>query len=298
MGYKLLLILEKFLMLLPHKARKGFFTFLAFIAYKSSKKYQRVVKQNLEYAFDGTMSDEEIQKITKYSFKNLLYNFLHILEIRNISKEELLARVDIVGAQKIEDIHKERRAIIYVTTHYCSWELGGAALGVFAEPVAAVYKKLKNRDYEEWLLEGRSRFGNTNLEKTRVIKPLIKLIKQKKASGLLIDTNISQRDGVVVEFMGKPIHQTTTPAYLARKYGAAIVPITIRTDDEEHYTLEVYDEIPVPHTDDEAADILSATQAQADWLTALIREEPKFWFWLHKRWKNDAPEIYKTEAKA
>lgn len=296
MGYKLLLILEKFLMLLPHKARKGFFTFLAFIAYKSSKKYQRVVAQNLIYAFDAQMSPQEIKEITKYSFKNLLYNFLHILEMRNISKEELLKKVSIVGDEKIDAIHKEGRAIIYVTTHYCSWELGGAALGLLGEPVAAVYKKLKNRDYEEWLLEGRSRFGNSNLEKTRVLKPLIKLIKEKKASAILIDTNISQRDGVIVEFMGKPIRQTSTPAYLARKYGAAIVPVTIRTDDEEYYTLKIYDEIKVPHTEDEAADIKSATQAQADWLSSLIRQEPKFWFWLHKRWKSDAPEIYKKEV--
>lgn len=296
MGYKLLLILEKFLMLLPHKARKGFFTFLAFIAYKSSKKYQKVVAQNLIYAFDAQMSPQEIKEITKYSFKNLLYNFLHILEMRNISKEELLKKVSIVGDEKIDAIHKEGRAIIYVTTHYCSWELGGAALGLLGEPVAAVYKKLKNRDYEEWLLEGRSRFGNSNLEKTRVLKPLIKLIKEKKASAILIDTNISQRDGVIVEFMGKPIRQTSTPAYLARKYGAAIVPVTIRTDDEEYYTLKIYDEIKVPHTEDEAADIKSATQAQADWLSSLIRQEPKFWFWLHKRWKSDAPEIYKKEV--
>jgi len=297
MGYRLLLILEKILMLLPRKIRKGFFTFLAFVAYKSSNKYRSVVAQNLTYAFDGAMSQKEIQEITQYSFKNLLYNFLHLLEMRNISKEELLQKVSVEGDEKIASIHKEGRAIIYVTTHYCSWELGGAALGLFGEPVAAVYKKLKNRDYEEWLLEGRSRFGNTNLEKTRVLKPLIKLIKEKKASAILIDTNISQRDGVVVEFLGKPIRQTSTPAYLARKYGAAIVPVTIRTDDEEHYTLKIYDEIEVAQTEDEASDILRATQAQADWLAALIRKEPKFWFWLHKRWKNDAPEIYKRVPK-
>jgi len=46
-------------------------------------------------------------------------------------------------------------------------------------------------------------------------------------------------------------------------------------------------------TDDVDADIQNATQLQADWLTSLITAEPKFWFWLHRRWKNDHPEIYK-----
>ena len=41
------------------------------------------------------------------------------------------------------------------------------------------------------------------------------------------------------------------------------------------------------------ADILKATQAQSDAIEAQIKEEPKFWFWCHKRWKTEDPEIYK-----
>ena len=151
---------------------------------------------------------------------------------------------------------------------------------------------MKNRIYEQWLLEGRSRFGNVNLEKTAVVKPLIKLIKAGKASGILIDTNINKKDGIIVNFMGKKIRQTYTPAYLARKFNAAIVPVTMRTDDEDNYTLVIYDEIPVIKTDNAEEDILRATQLQADWLGELIKREPKFWFWLHRRFKNDYPEIY------
>jgi KDO2-lipid IV(A) lauroyltransferase len=294
MGYKALLILEKILMSLPRKARKNFFVFLAFTGYIASKKYRRIVRQNLNYAFDNTMSDAEIKEITKYAFKNLLFNFMHLMELRHISKDTLAKMVTIENIEAVERVHKEGRAVIYVTSHYCSWELGGASVGAFVEPVAAVYKKMKNSVYEQWLLDARARFGNTNLEKSNVIKPLIRLIKEKKASGILIDTNLNKREGVIVNFMGKPIRQTSTPAYLARKFNAAIIPVTIRTDDEENYTLKLFDEIKVEKTDDEAADILKATQLQADWLTSIITKEPKFWFWLHRRWKSDKPEIYKS----
>jgi len=294
MGYKTLLILEKILMAFPAKMRKSFFTFLAFIAYKASKKYRNIVRANLNYAFDNRMSEKEITEITKYSFKNLMYNFLHLMEIRHMTTAGLEKKVTVRNREIVQKIHQQDRAIIYVASHYCSWELGGVSLGYFLEPVAAVYKKMKNSEYEGWLLEARAHFGNSNLEKTNVLKPLIKLIKQQKASGILIDTNINPREGVIINFMGKPLRQTSTPAYLARKFGAAIVPVSIRTDDEEHYELIVHQEIPVEKTDDEKADILKATQLQADWLTNLITNEPKFWFWLHKRWKNDKPELYKN----
>lgn len=292
MGYKFLLLLENVLMHLPRAARKAFFTLLAFIGYKTAKKYRRIVKQNLHYAFDNTISEKEIDNITRYSFKNLLYNFLHLMEMRHLSKEEIGKKITIINKKEVERIHNENRAVIYVTPHYCAWELGAAGLALHVETIAPVYKKLKNRVYEKWLLDARARFGNENLEKTNVVKPLIKRIKQGKASGILIDTNINEKEGVMVEFMGKPLRMTATPAYLARKFNAAIVPVHIRTDDEENYTIIIADEIKVDKTDNEADDIQKATQKQADWLTSLIKKEPKFWFWLHRRWKNDKPEIY------
>ena len=297
MGFKLLLILEKILIALPKSYRKAFFSFLASLAYRISKKYRNISYANLDYAFDNKLSFEEKDKITRYSFKNLMFNFLHIMELRNMTKDELKKRITITNIEAVEKVHKEGRAVIYVTTHYSSWELGGATLGAFVEPVGAVYKKLKNEEYQDWLLEGRASFGNTNLEKTNVVKPLIKLIKQGKASGILIDTNISKNEGLEVTFMGKPIRQTSTPAYLARKFNAAIIPVTIRTDDEENYELMLFDEIVVEKTDNIDADIQKATQLQADWLTSIISKEPKFWFWLHRRWKNEKPEIYNFKNK-
>jgi len=292
MGFKLFLLLEKILMALPKTYRKNFFSFLASLAYTLAKKYRQISYINLDYAFDNKMSFEQKDEITRYSFKNLSFNFLHLMELRHMSKEQLQEKITVQNIEAVNKVHAEGRAVIYVTTHYCSWELGGASLGAFVEPLAAVYKKLKNEAYQDWLLDARASFGNTNLEKSNVVKPLIRLIKKGGASGLLIDTNINEREGLMVEFMGKPIRQTSTPAYLARKFNAAIIPVTMRTDDEENYTLMLFDEIPVEKTDNEADDILKATQLQADWLTSIITKEPKFWFWLHRRWKSDNPEIY------
>ena len=295
MGFKIFLLFEKFLMSLPKSVRKGFFLSLASIAYYLSAKSRRTVKQNLNFLFDSKMSDEEIKEITKYSFKNLLLNFFHLMEIRHMSLDELQSHVTIDNIEAVRRVHEEGRSVIYVTTHYSSWELGGTSIGAFIEPLGAVYKKMNNREYESWVLESRAKFGNINLEKTNVIKPLIKLIRKKTACGILIDTNLKKREGIDVEFMGKTISQTATPAYLARKFNAAIIPVTMRTDDEENYTLMLFDEIPVEKTDDEKADILKATQLQADWLGDLITKEPKFWFWLHRRFKGDYPEIYKKK---
>ncbi|OHE16664.1 MAG: lipid A biosynthesis acyltransferase, partial [Sulfurimonas sp. RIFOXYD12_FULL_36_11] len=232
----------------------------------------------------------------RYSFKNLLLNFLHLMEIRHMSKDELAKKVSVKNIESVQRAHEQQKAVIYVTSHYCAWELGGTAIGAFAEPIAAVYKKMKNIQYQNWVLESRSHFKNSSLEKSNVIKPLIRLIKDGKASGILIDTGINQREGVEVQFLGKNVRQTSTPAYLARKYNAAIIPVIIQTDDEENYTLTFFDEIPVENSDNEQEDIQKATQLQADWLSKIIKENPKFWFWIHRRFKSDYKEIYKKRV--
>jgi Kdo2-lipid IVA lauroyltransferase/acyltransferase len=296
MGFKFFLLFEKFLMVMPKKLRKSFFILLAKMAYYLSSRYRNIGFINLDFIYEDTISQEKKKEIIKYSFRNLLLNFLHLMELRHMSKEELEKKVTIKNIEVVHKAHKEGKAIIYITSHYCAWELGAAAIGNSVESLHAIFKKMKNLDYQNWVLESRSKFSNKSLEKSNVIKPLIKLVKNKEASGILIDTAINQREGVEIDFLGKRVHQSATPAYLARKYNAAIIPATIKTDDEENYILTFFDEIVVQRSDDEKEDIKRATELQADWLTKLIFDEPKFWFWIHRRFKSNYPQIYKKKS--
>lgn len=293
MGFKLFLLFEKFLMILPKSLRKAFFILLAKIAYYASPRYRNVSFNNLDFIYGSSMSEEQKIQITKYSFKNLLLNFLHLMEIRHTNKEQMKKKITVKNQEIIEKVHKEGRAVIYVTPHYCSWELGFASLSLFIEPVTGIFKSMKNKQYQEWVLDSRGRFGNKSIEKRNVIKPLIKLIKNGEACGVVIDTGLNPREGVEVDFLGKKVRQTSTPAYLARKYNAAIIPAIATTEDEENYTVEIFDEIVVQKSDNEESDIQKATQLQADWLAEVITKEPKFWFWIHRRFKSEYPEIYK-----
>ncbi|MFA6760417.1 MAG: lipid A biosynthesis lauroyl acyltransferase [Sulfuricurvum sp.] len=298
MGFRLFLLLEKLLMILPRKLRKGIFTSLATIAYYASKRYRSIGFTNLDFVFGDTLSYEQKRAIVKHSFRNLLLNFYHLMELRHSSPEQITSKVTIKNKEIIDRIHAQNRAIIYITPHYCAWELGGASIGLLIEHLAVVFRKMKNRDFEQWVIEAREHFGNSSLEKRGVVKHLIKLVKAKKAMGILIDTAINKNEGIEVDFMGKRIFQTPSPAYLARKYDAAIVPITMTSEDEEHYELTFFDEIITPKSDDEKQDILEATQKQANWLASLIQSEPKFWFWVHRRFKYEYPHIYKPKSKS
>lgn len=280
-------------MALPQRLRQGFFAFLAWLAYVVSPKYRKIVRINLDFLFGNEMDEKEKKEITKYGFKNLLFNMMHLMELRHMSKEEFKKRVKVKNFEIVQKALDENRPIVYITPHYSAWEFAGASLSVYAKPATLVYKHLKNREYEEWLLGSREHFGNTCVEKTNVLKKLLRIVKQKGSIGILIDTNINKKDGIEVEFFGKKIHQTPVPSFLSRKFDALIIPAVIRTDDDKHYEVVFYEPIEVKKSEDEEADIQKLSQLQASWLESVIRKEPKFWFWLHRRFKDDYPEIYK-----
>jgi KDO2-lipid IV(A) lauroyltransferase len=89
MGFKFFLLFEKFLMVMPKKLRKSFFVLLANMAYYLSSRYRNIGYINLDFIYEDTISQEKKKEIIKYSFKNLLLNFLHLMELRHMSKEEL-----------------------------------------------------------------------------------------------------------------------------------------------------------------------------------------------------------------
>lgn len=293
MGFKLFLFLEKILMLLPKRLRKAFFTSLATLAYYISLRYRKIGFTNLDFIYGDKLTKEQKREIVKYSFRNLLLNFFHLMEFRHTPKEQLLKKITIKNKEIVDKIHSQNRAVVYVTPHYCAWEMGGVGIGLLVEHITAIFRKMKNKDYEKWVIESREFFGNSTLEKSGVLKSLINLVKNKKATGILIDTAMNKREGVEVEFLGKKIYQTPSPAYLARRYNAAIIPVVMLSEDEENYELIFFNEIEVQKSDDEKSDIQRATQLQADWLSSLIYDKPKYWFWVHRRFKGEYPQIYK-----
>ncbi|HHH72694.1 MAG TPA: lipid A biosynthesis acyltransferase, partial [Sulfuricurvum sp.] len=186
----------------------------------------------------------------------------------------------------------EGRPIIFVSGHFGNWELGAAAVDAQIMRSVSTHKKLNNPWFDRYLLQSRSRLGMKMVEKNGAIKHLTRALKNKQAVSIMIDQNINPRESIIVKFFGKEVTQTSAPAFLARKFNAAIIPAFLHTDDEKHYTIRFEPEIPVETTEDAQSDILKATQLQSDVMERIVREEPKFWFWCHRRWKTMHPEIY------
>ncbi|MBF8261301.1 MAG: Lipid A biosynthesis acyltransferase, partial [candidate division NC10 bacterium] len=100
-----------------------------------------------------------------------------------------------------------------------------------------------------------------------------------------IDQNISVKEGVFVDFFGRPACTALAPALLALRTDASVLPAAIFRCGRDRHRIVVGEEISLIRTGQLAADLVANTAAFTKAIEAFVRREPAQWLWVHRRWK-------------
>ncbi|MFA6145072.1 MAG: lipid A biosynthesis lauroyl acyltransferase [Sulfurimonas sp.] len=288
--YRLFLLFDWGIMKLPHKMRKGIFTVLATLAHLLAGSRNRIIQNNLTFAFGNTLNEEQKKEIEIYCYRNLLLNFLQTMENRRNTPEELAQRVTFKNRDVVDELLAQGRGIIFVSAHLGNWELGGAALSSLITPVSSIYKGFSNAAFDPYLLQARTNHRMELAEKNGALKHIAKALRNGRSILLMIDQASNERYGVKTTFFGHETYHSSTASGLSAKFSAPIIGVYITSVDERHYTISFENPITVERNDETS--IIDATQQQVNALEKTIRDHPKLWFWCHKRWKGEFPAIY------
>lgn len=266
---------------------------LSRIAYAVDAKHRRIAEVNLDFAFDGAMSEAQKKEIILCSYENLLKNLVGVVTNLEASAEDILGKCEYEGVGIVEKLVKDGKKIVFATAHYGNWEALGKAVTVrTGVKMVAVGRELDSKAMNKIITASRERFGTEVISKHGAMRKLVKALKEDKTVGILVDQNTADDEGLLVNFFGKEARQTPVLSVLARRFDAAIVPTFCEYSGFDRYKLTFYEPIYCPVTEDIDADILACTQAQSDSIETQVRKNPNVWFWFHKRWKNRYEEIY------
>ena len=106
---------------------------------------------------------------------------------------------------------------------------------------------------------------------------------------ILLDQNAHSGE-VYVPFFGHPAATAAGPAVLARRTGAAILPVFVRRRPDGTHVATFLPLVEFTVTDDQERDIQEITERATAVIEAQIRAEPSQWFWIHRRWKKQPRE--------
>lgn len=256
----------------------------AYFAFAGSRR--RILLDNLVQAFPEKM-DGELSRIQRGCIENLGAAFMEFLESSELSREDVLSRVELEGEENFARARARGKGVFLLSAHFGSWEIGAIRAGLISEPIASVVRPLDNPLLERELEFRRTRLGNRTIRKKEAAREILKAIRAGETVAILVDQNVIPEEAVFVPFFGRPAATTPSLALLQLKTDAAVVPVFTWPLGGGRYRLRfetpiLAEEFSVGGREER---VLAATARYMAVTEAAVRGDPAAWLWMHNRWR-------------
>jgi KDO2-lipid IV(A) lauroyltransferase len=282
---------------LPQSLKERLAGALATLWYRLDRRHREITRRNLEFAYGPEMSPEERERLARRVFRHFVLFGWEVLEMLLAPLSRIRRKVVILGEENLAAALAQGRGAIVIAAHAGNWEYTVLGYGLQYRPEAVVGRELDHpwgRALARYL---RQRGGNVMVDKQRGLKAILAQLKQNRSVGIVIDQNTTTEGGLLVDFFGKPARTTPVAAILARHRDIPVVPAFSRRLADGRHLMVIFPPLPLEKTRDANADILRHLQLQSRALEAWVRACPEQWLWLHRRWKNQFPELYEEREE-
>ena len=254
------------------------------IAFFFNRKRRLVAYTNLKAAFAREKPPAELRRLTKDVYVNLVQTFVEILNLTKVNKQYINKYVEVVNLERIQNAARSGRGVILLTAHFGDWELSNLASAMIGFPITVLVREQKMERLNELLNRLRESKGCKVVRKGMSTKNILKALYDKEIIGILSDQDAG-RNGVFVDFFGRPTSCHVGPMEMAKRTDSIIIPnFIVRTKGPYHKVyLEEYIDFRGPES---AGGVKEGLEAFARILESYVRRYPAQWLWLHKRWKS------------
>ncbi|MDO5648926.1 lysophospholipid acyltransferase family protein [Paracoccus sp. (in: a-proteobacteria)] len=182
------------------------------------------------------------------------------------------------GLPALEQAFETGRPVILACAHFGNYDAMRAALAGRGWPVGALYRPMNNAAFNRHYIPAITAIAEPLFPRGRA--GLSAMLRFLRGGGwLALGFDQYEHDGATLRFFDLPTKTVLTPAELATRYDALLVPIAgIRQPDGLSFAVHVGDPVPPGNAPDRM-------QALNDDLESLIRRHMDQWFWVHRRWK-------------
>jgi KDO2-lipid IV(A) lauroyltransferase len=264
---------------------------IANVIYLFDSKHRKVADGNLRNAYGEDLSDLLRKKIIRLNYQHLAsvgVDFIKMPQIVNASNWQKYIEAE--GVEFAREALKEGKGIIFVAGHVGNWEVAGCGFEFFFHPVHSIAKHMKNPFVDKFFTSLRENGNQKIIFKEKAAREMIRVLKNNKILGILVDQN-ARKNSIFVDFFGQKAATTRVVATLSLKTGAPIIMAFLRRSDSRRYKFKISMSKPIQieKTGDLEKDILNLTQRYTTIIESRIREHPHEWMWMHRRWKTKPP---------
>jgi KDO2-lipid IV(A) lauroyltransferase len=248
------------------------------------RRHLRVAADNLRRAFPE-WDESRVESTARGVYAHFGTVLLDLLWMQGRPAGELVRLTDLEGVEHVRTARAAGRGVLCPSAHLGNWELQAIASAPLVGHISMIARPLDNPALDRRLVALRTAGGNTVFYKRKAIARVLTAIREGDIVAILIDQNVQAKDGIFVQFFGRPACTTTVAAAIALKTGCAIVPVHCVLQPSGRYRMAYGPPVEWAGTGRRDEDVAALTQHLTSVIEGWIRETPEQWLWLHRRWK-------------
>lgn len=291
-------ILLKFLGYLPRQIGRGLGALVARGLFVVRPSLQRAAEFNLRLAFPE-LPQRARREILKRMVRNVGWMAAEFARMPRYTRSNIEQAIILDGFENFAAAEERGRGVLFLTGHMGAWELKPFAHALYSHPIYFLVRPIDNPRVDVLVNRYRCASGNRPLKKNESARTILRILHQGGVIGVLADQNTIPSEAVFVDFFGIPAATTSGIARLARRTGAAVVPVYSYWDPQiRKYRLRYEPALELTATENEQSDILKFSARFNQVIEDYVRRFPDQWLWVHRRWRTRPPDqgaIYPDE---
>lgn len=255
------------------------------LLYHLVKSPRKAIEENLKFIYNGALTDEKINRMTRDIFVCQVKNQVELFIYRPECEKGLAALVIVENIQELDNALKENNGVLLLTAHLGDWILGLTRLSSMGHSIYAIIRPFSNKPLYRFL-ERSAVSRNICLiprgEKSK--NNYTKFLSENKILTTAIDQH-AQEKGVTMPFMGKPAQTACGWAVIAKKTNARVLVAFCIRERDDKYRLVIENPGALVFTGNDEKDLYENTLKVNKIIERYIYQYPEQWYWMHKRWR-------------
>jgi phosphatidylinositol dimannoside acyltransferase len=269
----------------PERLGLGIAALVAPVMVRLARTQREQLRRNLRRV-DPDASESELDRMVAAGFRSYTRYFVEAFRAADLSAEAVHERTSTEGFAHLDAALERGRGVVVLLAHHGSWDVAARWAESHGYHLAVVAEVVKPRALFEKFVRLREAVGLevVPLRRGEDMKTrLSEVLAANHMVGLLSDRDLTGK-GPIVDLFGAPSRVPAGPVVLARRTGAALVPITMRQLPGGRWHLQVLPEIDVTQ-----GSLEEGAAAMAGGIEDLVRTDPAQWHVLSPVWLADVP---------
>ena len=261
--------------------------FAAWVIRRFAKSRTRIVRRNIDLCFPEATTEQR---------ESWVQGHIRALAQSYIDRGVLWfgtpqAIDDMIALEGYEHLQRHVDAgvpVILLAPHFVGLDAAATVLTRLTASGATMYTPQSDPAVDQIVREGRARFNDTRLvSRKEGVRGLIRHLREGRPIYYLPDMDFGRNGSIFVPFFGIAAATIPATAQIARKFDAAVLPVTEQWDAKTgRYRVQVHPALENFQGDDS---VEAATERQNRLLEDWIRADPTQYYWVHRRFKTRPP---------